>query len=135
MLAGRKDLEYVSNLLPRMKDFSDDGETLQGAYGYRWRHQFHIDQIELVVQELENNPESRRAVIQMWSANDLGRVSKDLPCNTQLYVNVRQDYVDMTVCCRSNDAKFSLTFNLLIVWTDIVYELQIIHSCEPLSTI
>ena len=72
MLAGRKDLEYVSNLLPRMKDFSDDGETLQGAYGYRWRHQFHIDQIELVVQELENNPESRRAVIQKEGAGGYG---------------------------------------------------------------
>lgn len=104
MLAGRKDLEYVEYLLPRMREFSDDGETLQGAYGHRWRHQFYIDQIELVIQELEQDPNSRRAVIQMWSADDLGRVSKDLPCNTQLYVNVRQDYVDMTITCRSNDA-------------------------------
>jgi len=54
---------------------------------------------------LEEDPHSRRAVIQMWDApQDLGLNSKDLPCNTQLYVNVRQDYVDMTVTCRSNDA-------------------------------
>lgn len=104
MLAGRNDLEYIAAILPRMRDYSDDGETLQGAYGYRWRYQFYVDQLELAIQELEENPDSRRVVIQMWSADDLGLVSKDLPCNTQLYVNVRQDYVDMTVTCRSNDA-------------------------------
>lgn len=105
MLAGRRDLEYVSNLLPRMKEFSDDGEILQGAYGYRWREQWGFNQIDVVIRMLEENPDSRRAVIQMWDAPvDLDLNSKDLPCNTQLYVNVRQDYVDMTVCCRSNDA-------------------------------
>src|SRR6185312_8148215 len=49
-------------------------------------------------------------VIQMWDANaDLGRDSKDLPCNTHVYLGVsygetdRPNRLNMTVCCRSND--------------------------------
>jgi hypothetical protein len=105
MLAGRRDLEYVEYLLPRMREFSDDGETLQGAYGYRWRQHWNEDQVHKVVHLLEEHPDSRRAVITMWDPLvDLGTDSKDLPCNTQLYVNIRQDYVDLTITCRSNDA-------------------------------
>ena len=37
MLAGKNDLEYVSRFNSRMKDFSDDGKILNGAYGHRWR--------------------------------------------------------------------------------------------------
>lgn len=45
-------------------------ETFHGAYGYRWRHQFGWDQIESVINELSDNPNSRRCVIQMWDASD-----------------------------------------------------------------
>ena len=40
MLAGRDDLKFVSRFNKRMKDFSDDGVTLNGAYGYRWKEYF-----------------------------------------------------------------------------------------------
>jgi hypothetical protein len=105
MLAGREDLAYMEDLLPRMADYSDDGKRLQGAYGYRWRRTWEFDQLFSVIRLLEKDPESRRAVIQMWEpATDLGSIGVDIPCNTQLYVNIRGDYVDMTITCRSNDA-------------------------------
>ena len=37
MLAGRKDLAPLTRYVKSMEDFSDDGETLWGAYGWRWR--------------------------------------------------------------------------------------------------
>lgn len=120
MLAGRNDLKYLTQFLPRMKDFSDDGETLHGAYGYRWMHQFsmveddgtemsvrvqEIDQLSTIINMLKRNPEDRRCVLQMWDAAvDLGSDGKDLPCNTQVYFLINRDGdLDMTVCCRSND--------------------------------
>lgn len=120
MLAGRNDLDYLAQFLPRYKDYSDDGKTAHGAYGYRWRHFFGFDQLEAAVFELKKNPNSRRVVISMWDggvetakfANDfcygdpaavlLG--GKDVPCNTHIYLDRRNNRLNMTVCCRSNDA-------------------------------
>jgi len=105
MLDGRQELAYLTHFLPRMADYSDDGVILQGAYGFRWRKFWQVDQLHSVIRLLQNDPDSRRAVIAMWDPlHDLGADSRDVPCNTHLYVNVRLDCLDMTVCCRSNDA-------------------------------
>ena len=104
MLAGRKDLKPLTYFVKSMEDFSDDGETLWGAYGWRWKSYFHKDQIDIVYRMLRQNPEDRRAVLQMWDANkDLNRNGKDVPCNTNIYFKVREDKLNMTVCNRSND--------------------------------
>lgn len=104
MLAGRNDLAYVKHLLPRMAEYSDDGVVLQGSYGYRWRRNWEEDQLFTIIDHLEKNPESRRAVIQMWDPSDLRAPGKDVPCNTQIFISVRGDLLDMTIMCRSNDA-------------------------------
>ncbi len=104
MLAGRKDLAPLTRYVKSMENFSDDGETLWGAYGWRWRDYFHKDQIEMVIEMLRKNPDERRCVLQMWDANkDLGRASKDVPCNTNIYFKIRDKQLHMTVCNRSND--------------------------------
>jgi len=104
MLAGRKDLAPLTRYVKSMENFSDDGETLWGAYGWRWRDYFHKDQIKVVIEMLRNNPDERRCVLQMWDANkDLGRDSKDVPCNTTIYFKIRDKELHMTVCNRSND--------------------------------
>ena len=42
----------------------------------------------------------------MWmpGADDVTMDTKDLPCNTHIYLKVHDGALDMTVCCRSNDA-------------------------------
>lgn len=104
MLAGRKDLAPLTHFLSNMENYSDDGETLNGAYGYRWSTQFDIDQIDAVVQRLRKDPFDRRVVIQMWDArNDLNLDSKDVPCNVCILPRIDDNHLDMTVINRSND--------------------------------
>lgn len=104
MMAGRDDLSWPLHFNKRFADYSDDGQTIHGAYGYRWRRHFGMDQIYKVVQELRGNMNSRRAVIAMWDPEiDLGMNSNDLPCNTTIFFRVRGRFLDMTVCNRSND--------------------------------
>ncbi|HEY1248007.1 MAG TPA: thymidylate synthase [Nitrososphaera sp.] len=99
MLAGHDDVEYVAKFNPRMKEFSDDGMSLHGAYGARWWLQ-----LPRVVEMLKKDPTTRRAVIGIWDpAKDLWTESKDLPCNTQIYFRVVEGRLRMTVCNRSND--------------------------------
>ncbi len=131
MLAGRHDVESLVYYNSQMKQFSDDGETFNGAYGWRWRNWKIpkpiedgeiweiVDQLERIINHLKEKPDSRRAVLEMWSVHsDLNRIdtSKDVCCNTHVYFSIRKDvvpdrftgailksYLDMTVCNRSND--------------------------------
>lgn len=105
MLGGRNDVAYVTDYVKRMADFSDDGKVFHGAYGFRWREHFGIDQLSVITDALRKNPDDRRQVLSMWDAEaDLGRVGKDLPCNLQTTFQVNVDgKLDMMVTNRSND--------------------------------
>jgi len=83
MLAGRNDVAPLAYYASRMKEFSDDGKTFNGAYGYRWRHAAggstnseypgqpsRYDQLYVIVNHLKADPNSRRAVLQMWNVED-----------------------------------------------------------------
>ena len=103
MLNGDRDVETVAFYVKRMADFSDDGKTLNGAYGHRWRQKYY-DQIPEIIKILQEDSNSRRCVLQMWDPFDLlNRQSRDVPCNTNIYFKIRQHKLQMTVCCRSND--------------------------------
>lgn len=111
MLAGRNDVAFVADYVKRMKEFSSDGATLHGAYGWRWWFtsiDAGIDQIKLIAKYLTDNPDGRRAVLQMWDAgSDIEKIGweKDVPCNTHAYFSRhhKSGALDMTVCNRSND--------------------------------
>lgn len=126
MLAGRNDLLFPMLFNQRFREYSDDGASIWGAYGWRWRTFFGYDQVNFIVEELRRNPTSRRAVLAMWNAHEDGPASaplheddnftarddlhvaarggKDVPCNTHAYFDVRGGKLNMTVCNRSNDA-------------------------------
>lgn len=109
MLSGRNDVASVAYYAKQMKEYSDDGVSLNGAYGYRWRHanpgcydfttgqDEDEDQLDLLVKHLKAYPSSRRAVLQMWNVeNDLLQIgpwpnalaSKDVCCNLSVMFSI-----------------------------------------------
>ena len=120
LLAGRNDIGFLTQFNPRMKEFSDDGLTQRGAYGYRWRNWFvmerekpidvdtsedNSDQLNRIVRMLKKNPDERRAVLSMWDANEDLEMprAKDIPCNLSVMFKIRQGCLTATISCRSND--------------------------------
>lgn len=105
MLAGRRDLAPLLRYVKDFGRFSDDGRTLHGAYGYRWRKQFGMDQLQVIAERLARDPTDRRCVLQMWDApNDLGHHGNDVPCNDVATFQINPSgALDLTVFCRSND--------------------------------
>lgn len=103
MLQGRNDIKSLSKYAKNVVNFSDDGETWHGAYGYRWRN--GKDQLAIIAHKLITNPDDRRAVLQMWDAKiDLAREGKDVPCNLVAHFQVNVNgALDLVVFCRSND--------------------------------
>lgn len=113
MLAGRNDVAPLCRYVKRSAEYSDNGATLHGAYGRRWRAWFDIDQLPVIVERLKNDPDDRRCVLQMWDAetdlltNDQMRllgIGKDVPCNTiATFQRGISGELNLTVFCRSND--------------------------------
>jgi thymidylate synthase len=103
MLAGRNDVAFPEMFNSKFGQFSDDGDTFNAAYGYRWRHHFGKDQLNIIVDELRKNPESRQCVLQMWDPSDLDKETKDKACNTAAYFQIADGRLNMMVSNRSND--------------------------------
>lgn len=112
MLAGRQDATWLDQFVHDFSSrFAEDDGRQHGAYGHRWRHQWGMDQLELITGILRADPTSRQAVLQMWDpAVDLGAQVRDKPCNSTVFFRTRQSMhhpeqrlLDMTVLCRSND--------------------------------
>jgi thymidylate synthase len=146
MLAGRNDVAGPARYSSNMNNFSDDGKTLHGAYGYRWRKAFKarsaqgasayefrkpFDQLAIIAQQLTHDPTDRRCVLQMWSAElDLGRQGKDLPCNDTATFQIGPDgRLHLVVFCRSNDivwgayganaVHFSMLLEYMALWIGV----------------
>ena len=105
ILAGRNDVEWLSNYLPRAADFSDDGVTWRGGYGPRIRNWGGVDQLAHVVNLLRRDPDTRRAVIAIYdpAIDSTLEGAKDVPCNDFLQFLLRDGRLHLTVFTRSND--------------------------------
>src|SRR3990167_1908228 len=103
MLAGRNDVAALEPYNKNIRRFSDDGEILYGAYGYRIK-----DQIEPMLARLLREDTDRAAVLQIWNSHDLIAQTKDRPCNQRVAFKLRNDRLHMIVTCRSNDLHWGL---------------------------
>ena len=132
VLAGRNDVAWLAQYLPRAPLFSDDGETWRAGYGprlRRWRNT--LDQLATTFDRLRMNLDDRRAVITLWDPlQDATQVaSKDFPCNNWLHFLVRDEQLHLAVAVRSNDAwwgwsgintfEFSVLQEALATWLDV----------------
>lgn len=135
MLAGCDDVEGVARFCSRMREFSDDGDTINDAYGYRWRNWFEYDQLISLRKILAANPNTRRAVLTMWdAAADLEGTRmemKAVPCNTHCYFAVKDGHLNLTICNRSNDLLWgafganAVHFSFLLQYMAMMCELKV----------
>ncbi len=118
VIGGENRLDILNYYLKSYNDFSDDGLTLNGAYGFRLRQHFGFDQIKIAINELKESPNSRRCVLNMYSPNDLkNNKSKDIPCNTSIMLKLRNGALDITITNRSNDIYWGIPYNLFVFQT------------------
>lgn len=113
IMAGQNDVEWLSFFLPRIVDYSDDGQVFHGGYGARMRRAVRVraggwyestDQFQDVLAELRRDRNSRRAVMGLWAPEqDSGYQGKDMPCNCTVMFKLRRGALNMLVANRSND--------------------------------
>ncbi len=119
ILAGRNDMESLSFFNGSLKNFVGDSVYLHGAYGHRLRKSFGFDQLDAAYRALGANPTTRQIVLQYWDPNlDFPDTNgeprnRDIPCNTQSMLKVRQGRLEWVQVMRSNDVFIGLPYNIV----------------------
>jgi thymidylate synthase len=90
------------------KESEDGGISVYGGYGPRLFRQRGCNQIQNVITLLRQRSESRRAVIQIFNAEDIAGKHTEIPCTTTLQFFVRNRSVELIATMRSNDAYLGL---------------------------
>lgn len=96
ILTGDSLLSTIAKTAPQYSKFSDDGRTLQGAYG-----PVVVSQMNYVIDVLNQDLESRQAVMSLWRPNP--RPSKDIPCTVSMQFLVRDLKLHCITNMRSSD--------------------------------
>lgn len=101
-------LKFIEPYIKQYKHDAVDG-ILEGAYGPRLLQKNGcIYQLRSIIWLLSNRPGSRRAVIQLFDADDIAVEKKEIPCTTTLQFHLRDNMLHMSVTMRSNDAYLGL---------------------------
>lgn len=102
---GDDRLAGIEPWLPRMKEFSDDGIRLSGAYGPKI-----MAQLDYVLQKLRADDQTRQATLTLWQPNPLQ--SKDYPCTIAMDFKLRDNRLNMHVFMRSSDAWLGVPYDV-----------------------
>lgn len=115
---GRNDVNFIGKFASLWKKISDDEKTNNSAYGYLLKEKYGFNQIEKIIELLQKDPNTRRAVININVPNKNVIETKDEPCTICLQFYIRNNKLCCTGIMRSNDVYFGLTY-------DIVYFTQL----------
>jgi thymidylate synthase len=103
---ARKPEIFLRDFTKIWDDFTNPGDVVTVAYGYRWRKHFGRDQLGKLVALLKKDPSSRHGVVVTWdpSSDGLGGTSKgNVPCPYTFTVNIIGGRLNMMNVVRSND--------------------------------
>jgi thymidylate synthase len=89
---------------------TDDGETVNSAYGYRIFHKFGFDQLQYCIDKLKSNPYDRQCVIHIKEASNTP--TKDTPCTCLLQFTCENGMLNLHTYMRSNDIWLGLPYDM-----------------------
>lgn len=99
-------LDEIAHYSKFWRNVSDDGKTVNSAYGYRIHGKgaaMLVDQWLYARNELIKDKDSRRAVCIIASPSDMINETKDFPCTMYLQFLIRENKLHLAVSMRSND--------------------------------
>ncbi len=104
--------EYVEKIKCDL-EFADKHGDLGPVYGKQWRDFFGIDQISEVIEEIKNNPFSRRLIVMAYNPAQVSDMALP-PCHSffQFYVSSDGKKLSLQLYQRSADIFLGVPFNI-----------------------
>lgn len=112
---ARKPADFLREYTKIWDAFTNPGDVVTVAYGYRWRKHFGRDQLEALIKLLTKEPSSRQGVIVTWDpAHDgLSLFKKaNVPCPYTFTVNIFGGKLHLHNIVRSNDMILGFPFDV-----------------------
>jgi len=106
IMGSRKPADFLRDFTKIWDDFTNPGDVVTVAYGYRWRKHFGRDQLKLLIDLLKKEPSSRHGVVVAWDPAGDGLSlfkKKNVPCPYTFTVNIFGGKLHLHNIVRSND--------------------------------
>ncbi len=116
-LQGDTNIAYLhENNVTIWDEWADENGDLGPVYGKQWRSWpapdgRHIDQISTVMNQLKNDPDSRRIIVSAWNVGELDKMAL-APCHAFFQFYVADGKLSCQLYQRSCDVFLGLPFNI-----------------------
>ena len=140
-LAGDTNVRYLNDRKVSIWDeWADAHGELGPIYGHQWRHWTTaegppIDQIRDVIDQIRDNPDSRRLIVCAWNVGDLPRMALP-PCHVLFQFYVAEGGLSCQLYQRSADAFLGVPFNIASysLLTQMVAQVTGLEAAEFIHT-
>ncbi len=97
-------------------EWADENGDLGPIYGYQWRswpaaNGKHIDQITQLIDQIKNNPDSRRLIVSAWNVGEIENMALP-PCHAFFQFYVADGKLSCQLYQRSADIFLGVPFNI-----------------------
>ena len=116
-LRGDTNIKFLKeNNVSIWDEWADAQGELGPVYGYQWRSWPDgkggaIDQISKVIQQIKNNPDSRRLMVSAWNVADVDTMALP-PCHSMFQFYVSEGKLSCQLYQRSADTFLGVPFNI-----------------------
>ncbi len=116
-LKGETNIKYLNeNGVKIWDEWADENGDLGHVYGYQWRSWptpdgKHIDQIQKVIEQLKESPNSRRIIVSAWNVSEIESMALP-PCHTFFQFYVADNKLSCQLYQRSADIFLGVPFNI-----------------------
>ena len=116
-LKGDTNIKYLKdNAVTIWDEWADENGNLGPVYGSQWRSWptadgRHIDQISQVIQQIKNNPDSRRLIVSAWNVAEIENMALP-PCHSFFQFYVANGKLSCQLYQRSADIFLGVPFNI-----------------------
>ena len=116
-LKGDTNIAYLhENNVTIWDEWADENGDLGPVYGSQWRSWpaadgRHIDQISQVVEQIRNNPDSRRIIVSAWNVGEIEHMALP-PCHAFFQFYVADGRLSCQLYQRSADIFLGVPFNI-----------------------
>jgi len=116
-LSGVTNIKYLQdNGVKIWNEWSNPDGELGPVYGKQWRRWESsngkiIDQISLAIEQIKNNPDSRRIIINSWNVGDISSMALP-PCHYSFQFYVANNKLSCMFQMRSVDSFLGLPYNI-----------------------
>jgi len=116
-LKGDTNIKYLKeNKVSIWDEWADENGNLGPVYGYQWRSWptpdgGHVDQITKLVDQIKNNPDSRRLIVSAWNVANVDDMALP-PCHCLFQFYVAEGKLSCQLYQRSADIFLGVPFNI-----------------------